>query len=325
MNWRATLSWEDAKKKALILNKIRLFFSELDVIEVETPVLGRSTVTDIHLEAFQTKFDFFSDSDLNNSDTLYLQTSPEYCMKRLLASGYQSIYQISKAFRHECKGSHHNPEFTMLEWYRLGFEQEDLMNEVASLLKEILFCNDPIKVTYQNIFIDKVGLDPLNTTCTELKQLIYDEGKMSEWLFNEESCDVLLQFIMSELIEPLIGHNEPIFIYNFPISQASLARKNKVDERVAERFECYFKGLELVNGFTELTDPVEQLNRFNKDNIYRDQQEMQKKTIDRNFIEALRSGLPNCSGVALGVDRLLMLALNKTSIDEVITFSIDRA
>lgn len=325
MNWQSTLSWEDAKKKAFLLNKIRQFFYKLDVIEVETPLLGLSTVTDVHLEAFKTTFNYFSSSDSLHCDDMYFQTSPEYCMKRLLASGYQSIYQISKAFRHECKGRHHNPEFTILEWYRLGFAQEDLIKEISALLKEILHCNEPTYISYQDLFIDNLDIDPLDTNVEELVAVILHEGKMSDWLSKETDIDILLQFIMSELIEPIIGNSEPIFIYNFPISQASLAKKNKSDGRVAERFECYFKGIELVNGFCELTDPIEQLDRFNNDNNKRKALGLERKAIDHRFINALKSGLPNCSGVALGVDRLLMLALNKSSIDEVITFAVDRA
>lgn len=325
MDWQATLSWEDAKKKANILNKIRSFFYEIDVIEVETPLLGQSTVTDIHLEAFKTQFNYFSDSGPQYFREMYFQTSPEYCMKRLLASGYQSIYQISKAFRHEGKGRYHNPEFTILEWYRLDFTQEDLIKEVSDLLKQTLHCEEPEIISYQNLFINNVNVDPLNTSIKELKTLILNANIMSDWLVNENEIDVLLQFIMAELIEPNIGKYKPIFIYNFPLSQASLARKNKADERVAERFECYFKGIELVNGFCELTDHIEQLQRFNKDNIYRKNIGLEQKSIDPRFIEALKVGLPSCSGVALGVDRLLMLALDKKSIDEVITFTVDRA
>lgn len=325
MSWEATLSWEDAKKKALILNKIRQFFLNRDVIEVETPLLGQSTVTDVHLEAFETDFNYFPSSSLDVADTLYLQTSPEFCMKRLLASGYESIYQISKAFRHEGKGSIHNPEFTILEWYRIGFEKDDLIKEVSSLLKEVLDCNEPKVISYQDLFIEHVNIDPLEASIDELKAIINKKDKTSNWINEESNVDILLQFILSELIEPNIGIDEPVFIHNFPISQASLAKQNTQDARVADRFECYFKGIELVNGFCELTDHIEQLDRFNKDNLERKQIGNKEKPIDTRFIGALKSGLPSCSGVALGIDRLLMLALNKKKIDEVITFTIDRA
>ncbi|WP_426369618.1 elongation factor P--(R)-beta-lysine ligase [Pseudocolwellia sp. HL-MZ7] len=325
MSWKTTLSWEDAKKKAYILNQIRQFFYDLDVIEVETPLLGRSTVTDVHLEAFNTHFNYLPDSSINNADTLYLQTSPEFCMKRLLASGYQSIYQISKAFRHEAKGHIHNPEFTILEWYRIGFQQDDLILEVSDLIQAILKCDMPKVITYQNLFLEHLNIDALDTSVEELKDVISNHNKMSDWLKDESSIDTLLQFILSELIEPNVGIDTPIFIRDFPINQASLAKMNMSDERVADRFECYFKGIELVNGFCELTDAIVQVERFNKDNLERKQLGLEEKVIDRRFIQALESGLPSCSGVALGIDRLLMLALNKQDIEEVITFTIDRA
>lgn len=325
MNWQATLSWEDAKRKAAVLKQIREFFYQRDVIEVETPLIGQYSVTDIHLDAFTTHFNYFSDSPSDQSDILYLQTSPEFCMKRLLACGYQSIYQMSKAFRHECKGRYHNPEFTILEWYRVGFEQEELINEVSDLLMTVLKCNQPAVMSYQKIFLEYIGVDPLDTDTEELKQVIQHSNKLSDWLIEETNIDVLLQFILSELIEPQIGLYEPVFIYNFPITQASLAKQNTIDDRVSDRFECYFKGVELVNGFCELTDATEQIKRFKHDNATRKAQGLSEKEIDYRFIDALKAGIPMCSGVALGIDRLLMIALNKTQIDDVITFTIDRA
>lgn len=325
MTWQATLSWEDAKKKSYILHQIRQFFYTRNVIEVETPLLGQSTVTDVHLEAFETHYKYLPSSALDSSDVMYLQTSPEFCMKRLLASGYESIFQISKAFRHENKGRFHNPEFTILEWYRLGFSKEDLIVEVSELLQSVLNCNTPKIISYKDIFIEKLGVDPLESTIKDLKEVIIKANKMSDWLDDEHNIDTLLQFILSEIIEADIGIDEPIFIYNFPISQASLAQQNSLDKRVGDRFECYYKGIELVNGFCELTDPAEQLKRFTKDNLDRVNLGFEEKAIDARFINALKSGLPKCSGVALGLDRLLMLALNKDNIDEVVTFTIDRA
>lgn len=325
MNWKPTLTWEDAQNKAKVLRSIREFFFELNVIEVETPLLGQSTVTDVHLEAFKTEFNYFQSSSCKYTDPLYLQTSPEFCMKRLLASGYQSIYQLSKAFRHESKGRYHNPEFTILEWYRIGFSQQELINEVSKLLILILKCDEPEKVTYQNLFIDNINVDPLNTSVAALKSKIHEFNMMSDWLDEEEDIDILLQFLLSEVIEPKIGQDSPIFVYDFPASQASLAKIKLSDSRVAERFECYYKGIELVNGFNELTEPEAQLERFNNDNNKRADLGLNMKAIDTHFIDALYSGLPACSGVALGVDRLLMLAMNKREIDEVVTFTIDRA
>jgi len=324
MTWSATMSWQDAQEKSKILNRIRRFFESRNVIEVETPLLCKSTITDIHLDPFSTTFSYGPNTH-NLPVDLFLQTSPEYCMKRLLASGYDSIYQISKAFRHEPMGRFHNPEFTILEWYQIGYSQHELMQEVEQLLKLILRCDDAIYVTYQNVFIDNTGIDPLDTTISELVNYIEEVGKISDWLLKENKLEVFLQFVLSEIIEPKIGLSTPCFIYDFPIAQASLAKPSDIDPRVSERFECYFKGIELVNGFSELTDFTEQENRFLKDNIERKEMGLEEREIDQRFIAALKSGLPECAGVALGVDRLLMLALKKSSIEEVMTFTVDRA
>jgi lysyl-tRNA synthetase class 2 len=245
-------------------------------------------------------------------------------MKRLIASGYGCIFQIAKAFRHEDAGRFHNPEFTLLEWYRLGFDHFALMKEVAELLKEVLACKEPTTITYQQLFLDSLEIDPLMTTRAELLSLIEDHGKMSDWLAAEQDNDILLQFIFSEIIEPQIGNDSPCFVYNFPRSQASLAKISSIDTRVAERFECYFQGVELVNGFNELTDIDLQLQRFHEDNGNRKLLSLPKKPIDTNFLSALTAGLPQCSGVALGIDRLIMLALKAEHIEKVISFPIDR-
>lgn len=324
MSWQPTLTWEYAQKRAEILQKVRQFFSERNVVEVETPALSQGTVTDVHLEAITCRYNFLSDSSTEQFTSLYLQTSPEFHMKRLLASGYGCIFQIAKAFRHEEAGRFHNPEFTLLEWYRLGFDHFRLMKEVAELLITVLGCDEPTYTTYQNIFIEQVGLDPLTATREQLLSLIEAHDKLSEWLTVEQDNDILLQFIFSELIESHIGNNSPCFVYNFPCSQASLAKISPEDARVAERFECYFSGIELVNGFNELTDADKQLERFQIDNLQRNKLSLQVKPIEKNFIAALSQGLPQCSGVALGVDRLIMLALKAKHIEEVVSFPVAR-
>jgi len=325
MTWQSTLSWNNAQKRAKILQQIRQFFAERNVIEVETPALSQGTVTDVHLEALACRYNFLAESSDQKSKQLYLQTSPEFHMKRLLASGYGCIFQISKAFRHEESGRYHNPEFTMLEWYRLDFDHFNLMKEVSELLKTVLDCAQPSLVTYQQIFIDQIGLDPLIASREQLLALIIQENILSDWLIAEHDIDILLQFIFSEVIEPNIGLVAPCFIYNFPKSQASLAKICSNDNRVAQRFECYYKGIELVNGFNELTNHKEQLARFQQDNVCRSEFGLKENTIDENFISALSFGLPQCSGVALGIDRLIMLALKAEHIDQVISFPVERA
>lgn len=323
MSWQTGMGWVEAQSRANILTNIRQFFSELAVVEVETPLMSQGTVTDLHLEAFTSRYDFLVDAP--DSTNVYLQTSPEFAMKRLLASGYGSIYQICKAFRHEEYGSFHNPEFTMLEWYRLGFDHFDLINEVQDLLERILDCPSATRISYQQIFLDHVFLDPLTASLADLLKLIKDRGKHSNWLSEQADIDILLQFVFSEIIEPQIGLTSPCFVYDFPRTQASLANISPLDARVAQRFECYYKGIELANGFNELTDAKEQLSRFQEDNVKRCKTGLTEKPIDHNFIQALEHGLPPCSGVALGIDRLLMLAMKKTKIGQVISFPIEQA
>ena len=319
------MNWEDVKRRSTILSQIRCFFEVRNVVEVETPSLSLGTVTDPFLDAFTSKYNYLSDSDVNASTALYMQTSPEFHMKRLLASGYQCIYQICKAFRHEDFGNHHNPEFTILEWYRLGFDQHSLINEVNDLLSVVLGTETCDKITYQDLFLKFVKVDPLSTNFDELYEVIVQNKKGADWLYESKDCDLLLQFIFSEIIEVSIGRTSPCFVYNFPIAQASLAKACSNDPRVAQRFECYFKGLELANGFNELTDVEIQKTRFIQDNDKRKQLGIPEVEIDTNFIDALHSGLPQCSGVALGIDRLMMIALNKTTIEDVITFPIEKA
>lgn len=325
MSWQPTMDWQNAKQRAHILAQIRSFFLALDIIEVETPLLSHATVTDVHLDAFSTLYNYSAESHCDESTNLYAQTSPEFAMKRLLASGYGCCYQICKAFRHEQQGRYHNPEFTMLEWYRVGFDHFQLMDEVAELLSSVLGCQQVERISYQELFIREVAIDPLMTNRDELIRIISAHDKLSDWLEQEDCLDTLLQFIMAELIEPNIGDNKPCFVYNFPASQASLAKISFKDPRVAERFECYFKGIELANGFHELTDVAQQKLRFEQDNQTRTTLGKIEQDIDQHFISALEHGLPACAGVALGIDRLVMLALTVNKIDQVITFPIVNA
>tara|TARA_R110001592_G_scaffold37251_33_gene124444 strand:- start:4992 stop:5951 length:960 start_codon:yes stop_codon:yes gene_type:complete len=319
------MKWEVAKSRGNVINEIRDFFKNKNVIEVETPSLSMGTVTDPYLDAFSTQYNYLDNSDINQSQQLYLQTSPEFHMKRLLASGYGCIFQICKAFRHEDSGRYHNPEFTLLEWYRIGFDQHDLMAEVDELLSTVVKTPKSEKISYQNLFIKFVSIDPLTATFNQLYEVIELQGKAADWLYESDDCDLLLQFIFSEIIEKNIGLSRPCFVYNFPIAQASLAKECVEDNRVAQRFECYFKGVELANGFNELTDADIQITRFEQDNSKRQQLGLITKNIDENFIKALQSGLPQCAGVALGIDRLMMIALEKSAIEDVISFPIERA
>ena len=305
--------------RAKIIAEIRQFFTERGLLEVETPVLSEFGVTDLHLSTFNTEFVAPFDE---LSKTLWLSTSPEYHMKRLLAAGSGPIFQIGKVFRNEEAGNRHNPEFTMLEWYRPHFDMYRLMNEVDDLLQQILDCKPAETLSYQFVFQEYVGLDPLSATRQELVEAARKHNFMAD---EDEDRDTLLQFLFSEVVEPKIGQEAPVAVYHFPSSQAALAQLSPEDSRVAERFEFYYKGLELANGFHELTDAREQQYRFEKDNRLREKAGLPQREIDYRFLGALQAGIPNTSGVALGVDRLIMIALGAESIKEVISFSVECA
>lgn len=317
--WQPSANIENLLKRAKIIAEIRRFFTDRGLLEVETPVLSEFGVTDLHLSTFSTEFIAPFDA---LSKTLWLGTSPEYHMKRLLAAGSGPIFQISKVFRNEEAGNRHNPEFTMLEWYRPHFDMYRLINEVDDLLQQILDCLPAESMSYQFAFQEYVGLDPLSATRKELMEAAHQQNFMAE---EDEDRDTLLQFLFSEMVEPKIGLNAPVVIYHFPSSQAALAQLSPEDQRVAERFEFYYKGVELANGFHELTDADEQRHRFEQDNRQRQKAGLPLRAIDERFLGALQAGMPNTAGVALGVDRLVMIALGVETIKEVISFSIENA
>ncbi|MEX0335568.1 elongation factor P--(R)-beta-lysine ligase [Vibrio tubiashii] len=314
--WQPTASIEQLRQRANVLAQIRRFFAERNVMEVDTPAMSHATVTDIHLHTFQTEFIGPGYAD---GSKLYLMTSPEFHMKRLLAASSGCIYQINKAFRNEENGRFHNPEFTMLEWYRVGFDHHKLMDEMDALLQVVLECGQAERMTYQQAFIDVLGVCPLEGTMAELK-LVADQLGLSDIAQPEEDRDTLLQLLFSIGVEGKIGQSAPAFVYDFPASQAALAKINQQDSRVADRFEVYFRGIELANGFHELDDPQEQLKRFEQDNAKRIEMGLSAQPIDHHLIAALKSGLPECAGVALGVDRLIMLAIGCDHIDQITAF-----
>ena len=317
--WQPTASVKNLLTRAKLLAEIRRFFTDRGLLEVETPVLSEFGVTDVHLATFSTEFiSPFSEQ----SKTLWLSTSPEYHMKRLLAAGSGPIFQIGKVFRNEEAGNRHNPEFTMLEWYRPHFDMYRLINEVDDLLQQILECPPAESMSYQFAFQQYVGLDPLSA---DLSELVEKAEKHQLIGAENESRDTLLQFLFSTVVEPQIGQEAPVVVYHFPASQAALAQISSEDLRVAERFEFYYKGLELANGFHELSDAREQLRRFQQDNLQREKMGLPVRAIDIRLLAALQAGIPNCSGVALGVDRLLMIAMGTESIKDVISFAIDNA
>lgn len=316
MNWQPTATIAQLKQRANTVQAIRQFFASRNVLEVDTPAMSHATVTDIHLHTFQTEFVGPGYAD---GRKLYFMTSPEFHMKRLLAAGSGCIYQICKSFRNEESGRYHNPEFTMLEWYRVGFNHHQLMDEMDELLQLILECGQAERLTYQQAFLNVLGVCPLEASMSELKTAAASLG-LSDIAEPEENRDTLLQLLFSIGVEAKIGQDVPAFVYDFPASQAALAKINTPDPRVADRFEVYYKGIELANGFHELDNPKEQLKRFEEDNAKRVKMGLPTQPIDRHLIAALESGLPECAGVALGVDRLIMLSLGCDHIDQVTAF-----
>lgn len=290
--------------RAKILAKIRAFFAKRQVSEVETPLLLPFTNPAPYLENF-------------SCDDLYLQTSPEFAMKKLLASGSGDIYQICKAFRKNESGRLHNPEFTILEWYRLNFDHHQLMDEVEELLIATIKSPRAQRITYQEVWQKFIGINPHTTTIRQLKGIAKENNLLIKNL--ENNCDELIQLLFTHIIEPQIGKKCPVFIYDFPASQAMLARIRKEKYKIASRFELYYQGIELANGFHELKDPREQHQRFKKDSATRQRLHLPNIPIDHELLKILPN-LPDCAGVALGVDRLLLLATKQTSLDDVVFF-----
>lgn len=326
MNWQPNADISLLKERSLIIQRVRSFFIERELLEVETPSLSQAGVTDQHLFCFKTHFIGPEISDVKPEACgvpLYLQTSPEFHMKRLLAAGSGSIFQISKAFRNEESGRYHNPEFTLLEWYRVGFDHFQLMDEMDQLLQLVLQCGQATRITYQQAFMQVLNVDPLSASIEVLKKS-GSQLNLGDVLANETCLDTVLQLLFCVAIEPVIANDSPCFVYNFPASQAALARISKQDNRVAERFEVYFQGIELANGFHELSDSDEQMKRFEKDNRLRKATNLPEMPIDRRFVESLNN-LPDCAGVALGIDRLIMLATKQKHIDDVVSFTIKGA
>jgi len=297
------------RQRAQIMAVIRAFFHERDVLEVQTPHLGQAPASDPYLSAL-TVID-------STGKRRYLQTSPEYAMKRLLVLGSGSVYQLDKAFRDDEHGRLHQCEFTLLEWYRLGFNEHKLMSEIDDLLRLILNTNKAVRLSYAEVFLDHFKINPHCVDSNILKTLVKQHCGDIVGL-DHPSKDDLLNVLFSRVIEPALGHETPCFIYDYPASQAALAKLKCVDgSEVAARFELFYKGIELANGYHELQDVEVHRQRFSQDLLIRKQHNLPIVPLDDAFMQALESGLPDCAGVALGVDRLVMLALKQATIQAV--------
>jgi len=324
-NWRASAGMPALRLRAQTLHHIREFFRARQVLEVETPLLCSATNPDPHIDSFITTY---TGPQAAQGVNLYLQSSPEFAMKRLLSSGAGAVYQICKAFRQGELGKLHNPEFTILEWYRPGFDTVALVAEVDILMRELFTAvNKPLGdtqvITYQHAFQSILDIDPLSASAADLIRCAQAQGLTVTGLCDNDR-DAWLDLLMSHVVQPHLGENRMTFVTAYPRSQAALARTSAHDSRTAERFELFISGMELANGFYELTDALEQKHRFESDLKTRAQSHQHQPPLDEYLIQALQQGLPDCAGVAVGLDRVIMLLAGAETIAEVLAFPMGR-
>ncbi len=325
VDWQPGCDIAALKMRAVMLKGIRQFFDARNVLEVETPLLSNAAGTDPHITPFKTSFDHPLSTDCL---ALYLNSSPEFSMKRLLAAGSGSIFQICKAFRNGEAGRFHNPEFSILEWYRVDFDLQQLVDEVEKLIAQLapaVLKQPTIQQNYSEAFQQATGVDPLTASIDDFINCADKNGYSEAVTVCGEDYSLWLDFLFSHLVQPSLGKEGLCFIVGFPACQASLSRLNKADPRTAERVELFINGVELGNGFFELSDADEQKQRFTAEAQERALKGLPQLPIDQRLLAALESGLPNCSGIAIGLDRLLMLIQGEESIDKVMSFSVDRA
>jgi elongation factor P--(R)-beta-lysine ligase len=335
-DWRPTASREVLERRAALLARTRAFFASRSVLEVDTPLLVHAAVTDVHIHSARVELD-------HPSATYFLQTSPEYAMKRLLAAGVGDVFQICHVVRRGERSRLHNPEFTLIEWYRTGFSLESLMSEVEALVRELL---GPAaseraaeRLSYRDAFVRELQLDPLRAGLEELAGLTRRLGyraqrhapaqaspaSAGDAVATAAERDEHLELLMGALVGPKLGRGTLTFVHRYPASQAALAQLDPRDSRVALRFELYCEGVELANGFQELASAAEQRARFEHDLAERRRRGLSLFEMDERLLAALAAGLPACAGVALGFDRLVMLATGARHIDEVLAFPTSRA
>ncbi|APE30053.1 EF-P lysine aminoacylase GenX [Halomonas aestuarii] len=322
IDWRPTAEIATLRARARLIAEVRAFFAERDVLEVETPVLGHGGSTEVHLASLSAEA-----TTPAGRERLWLQTSPEFAMKRLLAAGSGPIFQLARSFRDGEVGRRHNLEFTMLEWYRPGLGLDELIDETAALVGRVLGREPgPLRRRrYRDLFREVLGIDPFTIPLEPLRRLAGETGGLEMGDSDRDGC---LDLLMSFAIEPGLGRDGLDVVVDYPASQAALARHHRDPEDgewVASRFELYREGLELANGYDELTDAAEQAARFAQDNAARRALGLAAVAVDERLLAALEAGLPAGSGVALGLDRLIQLALGKERVAEVMAFATPRA
>ncbi|WP_426415806.1 EF-P lysine aminoacylase EpmA [Aestuariirhabdus sp. LZHN29] len=325
VTWRPSAAPLELQRRAQLLGSIRRYFEQQCVMEVETPMLSCAAATDLHIDSFGTRF---LPAGGGRNQTRYLHTSPEFPMKRLLAAGSGDIYQICRVFRNGEVGGRHNPEFTLLEWYRLGMDQQQLMTDMTAMLASAIGFHELRRVSYRRLFEEHFGLNPHRASDAQLEQLVMDKVDPQLQDLSRNDC---LDLLFSQRIEPQLGVAGDgvmagVYVYDYPASMAALARIETEDgDTVARRFELFVDGLELANGYHELCDGKEQLRRFERDRAEREALGRREFPHDAHLLAALDAGLPDCAGVAIGLDRVLMLMAGTRDIADVLAFSFDRA
>ena len=325
-DWKPSASMMALRERAGLLKAVRHYFDSNGVMEVETPMLSSAATVDVYINSFSTEYKPIGGDSLK---TLYLHTSPEFPMKRLLAAGSGDIYSLGRVFRNGEAGGRHNPEFTMLEWYRVGMDQQRLMDDVSALLSSICNFSEVRRCSYGEIFQEKLNVNPYTIPDEELDQLVQQRIDPGLTGLDRNDC---LDLLFSKFIEPELGAQkdsklEGVFIYDYPASMSALARlsTNAKGEKVSSRFELFINGTELANGYHELLDGEEQQKRFESEQDKRSERGFDRYPYDQRMVNSLKHGMPDCAGVALGIDRLLMLVLGADTIAEVIAFDFSRA
>jgi lysyl-tRNA synthetase class 2 len=319
VQWRPSASLDSLRRRAQALATAREFFRARNVLEVETPAMINAPVSDVNIGSVRVEVPG------REGAPLFLHTSPEYAMKRLLAAGSGDIYQVCRVYRGAERGRQHNPEFTMIEWYRLGFSLEQLMHEVADLVQALLGRNLPVEfLGYRDAVQRHAGFDPLDADMETLGRAAQALG-LDATRARAAGRDELLDLIVGAQVGPALGTSALTFVHRYPASQAALARLDVNDPRLALRFELYHRGVELANGYDELANGAEQRMRFAADQQARKSRGLPTHALDEYLLAAMDAGLPDCAGVALGFDRVLMLTMNAASIDEVLAFPVERA
>lgn len=317
--WRPLSSVESSSRRAAMLKRARDFFEQRKVLEVDTPILSRFAVSDTQTESIEATM------ALDAGRSWYLQTSPEYCMKRLLSSGYPDIYEVCKVFRDAESGRYHQPEFTMVEWYRLDFGLKEIMQDTVDFIECLVdprcFAKSAVLLSYKQAFFDYAGIDLSNGDVGALAEMVAADDRLKVSL--GDNRDDWLNLVLAERISPQFPSDHLTVLHHYPASQAALARICPDDASVADRFEVFAGPLELANGYVELVDVKEQIERFENDQESRQQAGRWQRPIDSLFIAALASGLPACAGVAVGFDRVHMLNEGVDDIRRTLCFPFD--